>query len=164
MPKNERLHEVVITAIVVKDGRFLITKRSMKEKRFPGFWTVPGGKLETDDYIHMPKETEHYWYNVLEKVLRKEVRDEVGLEIRNIEYLTSLARIHEDKNPSLVISCVADYASGDIRLQEGEADEHAWVTLEEAKQYQLIDGILDELAMAEKKRLGHKMEWKRMKN
>jgi len=47
---------------------------------------------------------------------------------------------------------------------QGEADEHAWVTLEEAKQYQLIDGILDELAMAEKKRLGHKMEWKRMKN
>src|SRR3990167_10696098 len=156
------LHEIAITAIIVKDEKYLITRRSLNKRRFPGKWSVPGGKLETDDYIHMPKETEHYWYNVLEKVLRKEVRDEVGLEIRNIEYLTSLARIHEDKNPSLVISCVADYASGDIRLQEEETDDFAWVTLEEAKQYQLIDGILDELAMAEKKRLGHKMEWKRM--
>jgi ADP-ribose pyrophosphatase YjhB (NUDIX family) len=82
--ENKILHEVVITAIVVKDGKYLITKRSMLEKRFPGMWTVPGGKLETSDYINLPKETEHYWYNVLEKVLKKEVRDEVGVEIDNI--------------------------------------------------------------------------------
>src|SRR3989344_2824091 len=114
---NQVLHEVVITAIVVKDGRYLITKRSMAEKRFPGMWTVPGGKLETDDYVNLPKDTEHYWYNVLEQVCRKEVRSETGLEIKNIEYVTSLARAHEDKNPSLVVSCMADYDSGEIKLQ-----------------------------------------------
>ncbi len=161
MPENQYLHEVVITAIVVKDGKYLITKRSMKEKRFPGFWTVPGGKLETDDYVRMPKETEHYWYNVLEKVLRKEVRDEVGVEIANIEYITSLARVHEDKNPSLVISCMADYISGDIQLQEGETDAYAWVTLQGAKDYNLIDGIYDELSMADARRRGVKSEWQR---
>lgn len=159
--KNQSLHEVVITAIIVKDGKYLITKRSMKEKRFPGFWTVPGGKLEIDDYIHMPKETEHYWYNVLEKVLRKEVHDEVALEIKNIEYLTSLARVHEDKNPSLVISCIADYDSGEVKLQKDEAENFAWVTLKEAKKYNLIDGIFDELALAEKRRKGIKEEWQR---
>ncbi|TSC90075.1 MAG: hypothetical protein G01um10142_473 [Parcubacteria group bacterium Gr01-1014_2] len=160
--ENKSLHEVVITAIVIKGGKYLITKRSMKEKRFPGFWTVPGGKLETDDYIHLPKETEHYWYNVLEKVLRKEVRDEVGLEIKNIEYLTSLARVHEDKNPSLVISCIADYDSGKIKLQKDEADDYAWVNLKEAKKYKLIDGIYDELVLADKKRKGIKEEWSRI--
>ena len=159
--ESKSLHEVVITAIVIKGGKYLITKRSMKEKRFPGFWTVPGGKLETDDYIHMPKETEHYWYNVLEKVLRKEVRDEVGLEIKNIEYLTSLARVHEDKNPSLVISCIADYALGKVKLQKDEADDSAWVSLKEAKKYKLIDGIYDELVLADKKRKGIKGEWSR---
>lgn len=159
--KNQILHEVVITAIIIKDGKYLITQRSMKEKRFPGYWTVPGGKLETDDYTHLPKETEHYWYNVLEKVLRKEVRDEVGLEIKNIEYLTSLARVHEDKNPSLVISCIADYAGGEVKLQEDETDDFAWVTLEEAKNYQLIDGIYDELVLADKKRRGIREEWQR---
>ena len=162
MGKNSVLHEVVITAIIVKDGKCLITRRSIKEKRFPGFWTVPGGKLETDDYINLPKETEHYWYNVLEKVLRKEVFDEVGLEIKNVEYLTSLARIHEDTNPSLVVSCLADYASGEVRLQEDETENFAWVSLEEAKDYNLIDGIYDELAMAGRKRKGEKIEkWKR---
>ncbi|RJQ13623.1 NUDIX domain-containing protein [Candidatus Parcubacteria bacterium] len=159
--QNQILHEVVITAIVVKDDKYLIIKRSVKEKRFPGYWTVPGGKLETNDYTKYPKETEHYWYNVLEKVLRQEVRDEVSVEIENIDYVTSLARVHEDGAPSLVISCMADYVSGDIKLQEDEADDYKWVSLEEAKKYKLIDGIFDELAMAENRRKGIKTEWRR---
>ena len=156
-----RLHEVVITAIVIKSGKYLITRRSANKKRFPGKWTVPGGKLEVSDYIDLPKETEFYWYNVLEKVLKREVKEEVGIEIKNIEYVTSLATIHDDGNPSLVISCLADYLSGEIELQKDEADEYAWVSLGEAEEYDLLDGIYEELVMAEKQLKGEKMEWKR---
>ncbi len=158
---NQYLHEVAITAIVVKDGKFLITRRSPTKKRFPGKWTVPGGKMETNDYLALPKDTEFYWYNVLERTLRREVKEEVGIEIDNIEYVTSLATVHADGSPSLVISCVADYVSGDVKLQEGETDQFAWVTLEEAKQYDLLDGIYDELVMVDQKRQGKKVEWKR---
>jgi len=158
---DEKLHEVVITAIVVKGGKYLITRRSPDKRRFPGMWTVPGGKLEISDYVDLPKETEFYWYNVLEKVLRREVEEEVGIDIDNIEYVTSLATIHADGNPSLVISCLADYASGEITLQEGETDKFAWVDLEEAKDYDLLDGIYEELVMAEKQLKGEKMEWQR---
>jgi len=156
-----RLHEVVITAIVIKSDKYLITRRSANKRRFPGKWTVPGGKLEVSDYIDLPKETEFYWYNVLEKVLRREVKEEVGIEIKNIEYVTSLATIHDDGNPSLVISCLADYLSGEIELQKDEADEYAWVSLGEAEEYDLLDGIYEELVMAEKQLKGEKMEWKR---
>lgn len=152
---------MVITAIIVKDGKYLITRRSANKKRFPAMWTVPGGKLETDDYINLEKETEHYWYNVLEKVLKREVMEEVGLEIKNIEYVTSLATVHADGAPSLVISCMADYDSGDVKLQEGETDKYEWVSLKEAKDYGLIDGIYDELVMADNQRKGTKSEWKR---
>jgi len=161
MEQNQYLHEVVITAIVVKDGKYLITKRAPDKKRFPGMWTVPGGKMETDDYLQLPKDTEHYWYNVLERTLRREVKEEVGIEINNIEYVTSLATVHADGSPSLVISCVADYVSGEVKLQAGETVESAWVSLEEAKNYKLIDGIYDELVMAENRRLGKKTEWRR---
>ncbi|MBI4225296.1 MAG: NUDIX domain-containing protein [Candidatus Sungbacteria bacterium] len=160
--KNQYLHEVVITAIIYKDDRYLITRRSPGKKRFPGMWTVPGGKLETDDYTSFPKETKDYWYNVLERTLRREVREEAGIEITDIEYVTSLATIHADGSPSLVISCMAAYASGEVKLQPEECDEHAWVTLEEAKQHQLIDGIYDELLIASQRRNGLKGEWKRM--
>ena len=159
--KNQYLHEVVITAIVVKDDKYLITHRSAKRKRFPGMWTVPGGRLQTDDYINLPKETEHYWYNVLEKVLRREVKEEIGIDIKNIEYVTSLATVHGDGAPSLVISCLADYESGEVTLQEEETDKFEWVSLAEAKDYDLIDGIYDELVMAESQRKGTKSEWQR---
>jgi NADH pyrophosphatase NudC (nudix superfamily) len=98
---------------------------------------------------------------VLEKTLRREVREEVGLEIENITYVTSLATVHEGKAPSLVISCMADWASGEVTLQKEECDEFAWVDLEEAKNYQLIDGIIDELVMADNQRKGIKTEWVR---
>lgn len=159
--ENKYLHEVVITAIIVKDNKYLITRRSLSKKRFPGMWTVPGGKLETDDYINLPKDTKDYWYNVLEQVLRREVKEEVGLEIANIEYITSLATVHADGAPSLVISCIADYVSGGVILQESETDKFEWVTLEEAKNHELLDGIYDELVMADNKRKGIKTEWKR---
>ena len=159
--KSQYLHEVAITAIVVKDGKYLITRRAMSKKRWPGKWTVPGGKLEVADYANTPKDTYGYWYNVLEKTLRREVREETGLEIKNIEYVTSLATVHDDAAPSLVISCMADWESGEIVLQESETDKFAWITLAEAKDYELIDGIYEELEMAEERRKGMKGEWQR---
>jgi 8-oxo-dGTP diphosphatase len=158
---NPHLHEVAITAIIQKDGKFLITRRSKSKKRFPSMWTVPGGKLETKDYLELPKDTKDYWYNVLERTLAREVKEEVGLEIDNVQYLTSLATVHSDGAPSLVISCIADYKSGEVKLQEEESDDFAWVNLEEAKEYELLDGIYDELVMAYKKLKGEKITWKR---
>lgn len=131
-PTSQLLHEVAITAIVVKDGKYLITRRVPTKKRFPGKWTVPGGRLQTSDYIDQPKDTDECWYNVLERVVRREVREEVGLEIQNIEYVTSLTTIDKEGTPILVISCMADWESGNVVLQESETDKHAWISTEEA--------------------------------
>ncbi|MFH1188767.1 MAG: NUDIX domain-containing protein [bacterium] len=161
MEQNQYLHEVAITGIIVYDEKYLITRRSPNKKRFPGMWTVPGGKLETKDYIALPKDAEYYWYNVLERVLRREIKEEVGIDIDNIDYVTSLATVHVDGAPSLVISCMADYVGGNIILQEDELDSYAWVDLEESKKYPLLDGIYDELVMAENRRKGKKSEWQR---
>ena len=156
------LYEVVVTAIIIKDGKYLITKRSDKEKRFPGKWTVPGGRLDESDYSETTKETENYWYNVLEKALKREVLEETGVEIKNIEYITSLATVHSDGKSSLVISCSADYLSGDVKLQD-ETVDCKWIRLEEAKSFDLIEGIYEELIQTEEKRKGTKSEWEKSK-
>ncbi len=159
---DQYLHEVVITAIIVKDKKFLIIKRSASKKRFPNMWTVPGGKLEISDYTKFKKDTTDYWYNVLEKTLAREIMEEVGIKIKDLEYVTSLATIHGDGNPSLVISCLAKYLSGKIKLQPEEVDDFAWVNLKEAQKYDLIGGIYEELVMAEKKLQGKKTIWSKV--
>ena len=161
MYDENKAHYVVVTCIVVKDEKFLITKRASTEKAFPNQWTVPGGTLETSDYINMPKDTSQHWYNVLENLIRREVLEETGLKIKNIRYLTSLVYVHSDKTPVLIISLYADYDSGKVRLSS-ELTEHAWINLEEAKKYELIEGIYEELQMLDKVLEGEEAgEWKK---
>jgi 8-oxo-dGTP pyrophosphatase MutT (NUDIX family) len=159
--QSQFLYEVAITAIVVKDEKYLITRRSPTKKRFPGKWTVPGGRVEPSDYIDLPKDTEECWYNILERVVRREVKEEVGLEIKNIDYITSLALVDREGTHVLVISCMADWASGEVKLLESETDQFAWVSTEESEQYELIGGICDEFAMVDARRRGEHTEWKR---
>ena len=149
--ENQYLHEVAITGIIIKDGKYLLIRRSPDKKRFPSMWVVPGGKLEGKDYLVFPKDTKNFWYRVLERTLEREVLEEVGLKIKNVRYLTSITTIHKDGVPSLIISFIADYDSGEVSLNTAESSEFAWVNLDEAKNYDLIDGIYDELVMAENK-------------
>jgi len=144
MPSMEKMHYVVATGIIIRDGKFLIVKRAPHEIAFPNRWTVPGGKLEPKDYIGNKKDTPYHWFNVLEKLLERELKEEVGLEIGNIRYLTNLAFIRPDGVPSLVISLFADHKGGDVKLCK-DLTEHAWVTAEEAKRYDLIDGIREQI-------------------
>jgi len=148
--KPNQAHYVVVTCIIVKSGKYLITKRALHEKAYPGVWTVPGGKLELDDYTRLPKDTSDHWYNVCENLLRREVKEETGLEIDNIDYLTSLAFIRPDNVPVVILSFYADHAAGEVRLSS-DMTEYAWVTLEEAKNYELIEGIYEEMDMLDRK-------------
>ena len=161
---NEKnAHYVVVTGIILKDGKYLLTKRSPKEKAFPNMWTVPGGKLEINDYAKKQKDTSSHWYNVLEDLLRREIKEETGLGIKNIRYLTSLTFVRPDGIPVVVISLFADHHDGEVILNE-ESVDHAWVTLEEAKEYDLIEGIYEELNMLDKVLNGKEAsEWKKNK-
>ncbi len=151
-----KLHYITITGIIVKDGRYLIAKRSEKERAFPGKWTVPGGRIDSSDYENTAKDTSDVWYNLLEKVLEREIKEETNLEVHNFGYVTSMAFHHPDGNPALIISLHCDWKSGNLKLND-ELTEYAWVTLEEAKNYDLIEGILEEIGMVDGKLKGKEM-------
>src|SRR3990167_10216294 len=136
MIDQNKAHYVVATAIIIKDGKFLIAKRAEWEKAFPNEWTVPGGKLEMNDYIKLPKSTKNQWYNIAQILLEREVMEEVGLKIKNIRYLCDLVFIRPDKIPVFTMSFYADYKSGKVKLTK-DLTEYAWVTLKEARKYQL---------------------------
>lgn len=148
---DPRLHFVVATGIVVKDGKFLIVKRAPNEKAFPSKWSVPGGKLVLSEYQNLPKTSPSHpqWYGVVDWVLRKEVREETGIEIDSPQYLCDLVFVRPDGFPVVTLSYWARYKSGEVRLDKSHTD-FAWVTLREAKSYDLIDGIWKELEDVDK--------------
>jgi len=158
---KNKLHYVVVTGILVdENNKFLITKRANWEKAFPGRWTVPGGKLEVLDYALRQKDTASHWYNVLENVLKREIMEEVGLEIEDINYVTSLVYIRDDNIPCLIISLWAKPKTKNVQLCNA-LTEFKWVDLQEAKNYDLIEGIYEELEILDKHlKTGERKEWK----
>jgi len=162
MYDEKMAHYVVVTGILVKDGKYLIAKRSEKEKAFPGKWTVPGGKLKSDEYIGLPKDTSQHWYEVLENTLRREIKEEVDLEIENIGYVTSMVYMRSDNVPCLIVSLYAHAICDHVKLCSA-LTEYAWVSLEEAKKYDFVEGMYDELVMLDSfLKTGKHMVWKKL--
>jgi 8-oxo-dGTP pyrophosphatase MutT (NUDIX family) len=146
---NEKMHYVSVTGIIRKDGKYLICKRSPNEKAFPNKWCVPGGKIERSDFINLPKDTSSHWLGIFEKTLRKEIKEETNLEIKNIGYVSSLVFIRPNGCSTIIVSLYGEHASGDVKLSAEELSEHAWVSLEEAKKYDLIENIYEQLEQVE---------------
>ena len=147
-----KVHQIAVTGIIRNaEGKYLICKRSPNEKAFPNKWCVPGGKIETSDFINTPKDTTDHWFDIFEKTLIREVKEEVGLIIKNIGYISNLAFIHPNGNSAMIVSLHAEHDSGEVELQKEELTDHAWVTLKEAKDYDLIENIWEQIEKCDKK-------------
>ncbi|WP_216110710.1 NAD(+) diphosphatase [Aquisalimonas asiatica] len=93
--------------VLVRRGRQLLLAHA---PRYPdGFYSVLAGFTE-------PGET-------LEACVRREVREEVGLEVRNIRYFASQSWPFPH---SLMVAYVADWASGEIRIDDEEITHADW--------------------------------------
>ena len=149
--QSNKLHYIAITCIIEKNGKYLICKRSPREKAFPSKWCVPGGKVEVEDFMKYQKDTSSHWLYVFERILKKEIREEVNLEIKEIDYISNLAFIRPEGYSTIIISMYAKYDFGNVKLCEDELVDYAWVDLEEAKQYDLIENIYEQLEVAHKK-------------
>jgi len=140
MDKN-KAHYIAVTGIVKKGNKYLICKRSEEEKAFPGKWCVPGGKIEQSDFINKSKDTKDHWFDIIEHTLKREIKEETGIQIKNIGYVSNLAFLRKNGFSTLIISMHAEHDQGEVQLNH-ELVDHAWVTLEESKNYDLIENII----------------------
>jgi NAD+ diphosphatase len=102
-----RLSPAIIVAVTHKD-RILLAHSS----RFPvKFYSVLAGFVE-------PGET-------LEACVKREVREEVGIDVKNIRYFGSQPWPFPD---SLMIAFTAEYAGGEISIDESEILDADWFT------------------------------------
>jgi nucleoside triphosphatase len=109
-----------VAALIAHQGKVLI----VRTHKWSGLWGVPGGKID-------------YGENAL-TALAREMREEVGLEIRNPVY-AFYSDIIEDTNfhkPAHFLSLeFVAYSDSDKVIINEEIAEFAWVSLEESFTY-----------------------------
>ena len=123
-----RLSPAVIVA-VVKDDRILLARN--KRFKLP-FYSVLAGFVE-------PGES-------LEECVAREIKEEVGIDVKNIRYFGSQPWPFPD---SLMIGFTADHAAGEITVDGSEIIEAAWFSKDNLPKIppkisiarQLIDGF-----------------------
>jgi len=98
------------------EGRLFL----MSSHKWRGKWVVPGGHIELGERM--------------EEALRREVKEETNLDIRDIEFVCFQEFIYDERywKPSHFIffdfACRTD--ATDVRLND-EAQEYVWATLDE---------------------------------
>ena len=155
--KKDKLFYFVANVLIYResDSRCLILKRDEREKVHPGRWGVPGGKLEWRD-LPLGKPTRINgdvldFENSVEDLLAREAREEAGVEIgEKLHYINSVAFIRPDETPVVLVKFAAKYKGGEVVPERGGFTDFAWVNEREAKEYQCIDGVYEEIAQVVK--------------
>lgn len=112
-------------ALILKDGKYLLTRRSNRNGYMPLKWDLPGGTAKPGEKM--------------EDTLRREIMEETALEvnIKKILYLYSnIDQIPERQTFQVVYFC--EYIFGDVKLNPEEHDEYAWVDKKGIAQYDTI--------------------------
>ena len=155
MPDKNKTHVIAVTGIIRNSqGKYLICKRSSNEKNYPNKWCVPGGKVERKDLneeTQNNKAKQNQWLDVFEKVLEREILEETGIKIKNIGYVSNIAFIRSDDHVAFVVSLHAEHADGEIKLDNNALVDYKWVTAEEAKSYDLIENIKEQIDKVDEK-------------
>jgi len=153
--KKDKLFYFVANVLVYRDdGKFLLLKRSKREKVHPGKFCTIGGKLEWDD-LDITKPTRMNgevfdFEDAVEKLLAKEVKEEAGMEIdtKNLKYINSVAFVRPDGIPVALVKFAAKYKSGEVKIDKNDFDDFAWVNADEVKNYDCVLGIDKEIKIA----------------
>ena len=102
----------VVAAIIKKQDKIFITRRSYGE--FADMWEFPGGKIELGESR--------------EEALIREVKEELELDINNLEYLTTVE--YDYPNFHFTMHCfICEICGGELVLNAH--NDAKWVSLEE---------------------------------
>lgn len=129
--KNEiienRRPDAVVGPIIYNDKQEVLL---IKNPKFGDIWTIPGGHIELNE--------------TAEEALRREIKEETNLELKNIEAIGFSEGInpkdfHKPKH-FIYLNYLAELAGGEITLSN-EMIEYVWVAPEKLKEYKVMDSV-----------------------
>ena len=141
------MHIVNVEAAIVDGDRYLIIVRGAAEAHAPGALSLVGGKVDVDAGMA----------DVLERTLRREIAEEVGVQIQDaIEYVESKSFVADDGGPVVDIVFLCRYAGGAPEIRDpGEVAAIHWMTAAEILAHpQAPPWLRESVARAERRRLG----------
>lgn len=104
----EKRPKVGVGVIIKRDGKVLLGKR--KNAHGEGSWCFPGGHLEFNEK--------------LEECAKREVKEEVGIGIKNLKLSNFTNDIFENEDKHYItLFLIGEYASGEVELKEPEKCE-----------------------------------------
>lgn len=110
----------VVAALIKKNGKYLIARRSTGSEEVMGKWEFPGGKVEKD-------ETE-------EHAIEREINEEFEMDIKALRFLTNNVCEYPSKTIDLrLYEC--KYLSGEFHLHDHS--EYKFVKKEDIVKYDL---------------------------
>lgn len=136
--------KVAIAVIIDGSGRILITRRPLHTSH-GGQWEFPGGKLEDDE---TPPEA-----------LKREVMEEVGLEVVEADFLTIIEHSYGLKYVELFVYCVTEF-HGTPSCCESQIDLR-WIELSATHQFEFPEAnkiIIDLLKRSRQRHLENETE------
>lgn len=112
-------------AIFNKEGKLFITKRGKEAKNERGKWEIPGGSVELGE--------------TLENAIKREIKEEHGIDIEIIELLGICDHIIPDEQQHWVSpTYICKIKRGVPKIIEpNKCDEIGWFTLEDAEKLPL---------------------------
>ncbi|MFA5523083.1 MAG: NUDIX hydrolase [Tissierellales bacterium] len=135
-----------VVGAIYKDDKWLMIKRSEKEEYAPGIIAMIGGKVENEGEE----------YSILENTLRREVMEEVDIELsENITYIESIGFISKKWGPVVDVVFLCEHKSGvPYPASPNEVEEVYWMTREEvAENEEVPQWVKNCINKAEKLRL-----------
>ena len=125
---------VNVEAVIFKNDKYLIIKRSEKEEHAPGIYSNVGGKVE----VKKPQK------EVLEKTLIREVEEEVDLKLKPpFSYIESKSFLLDSNELIIDIIFLCEYKEGMAKAKdEEEVDKVYWFTYNEIMEHNMIEDWL----------------------
>jgi mutator protein MutT len=128
-----KFFKVNVSVVIFNGDKILIQKRSMDEDVFPGLWGIPGGTVEMTDQS-------------LESALEREVMEEVGIKIGNLQIIQNNIK-EKEMYGMIYIVYTADYGSGEPKAMEG-TEQVSWMNHEDIDKLEFTPKTVDVIKMA----------------
>ena len=126
----------VVAALISKDGKFLIARRSTGDPNVFGKWEFPGGKVKDGE--------------AEEHAIEREIKEEFEMNIKAIKFITNSIFQYPKKIVDLrLYEC--KYLSGEFHLHDHS--EYRWVTKNELLDYDLAPADIPLAKYIKEKRL-----------